>query len=53
MSIERIDGCIGCDTCVATCQKDVLRMNTHGHRSEICRADDGSTRLVKHPIRRG
>jgi NAD-dependent dihydropyrimidine dehydrogenase PreA subunit len=53
MGIERIDGCIGRGTCVATCPMDVLRLETRERRSEIRRADDGSTRLVKHPIRRG
>ena len=35
MSITRIDGCIGCGTCVATCPMDVLRINKKTKKSEI------------------
>ena len=27
MTIERIDGCIGCGTCVQTCPTDVIRQD--------------------------
>ncbi len=40
MSIERIDGCIGCGTCVSTCPVDVLRMSENGCRAEIRWAED-------------
>ncbi len=40
MSIERIDGCIGCGTCVTTCPMDVLRMDDNGRRAEIRWAED-------------
>lgn len=40
MSIERIDGCIGCGTCVSTCPTDVLRMSANGRRAEIRWAED-------------
>ena len=35
MSIERIDGCIGCGTCVSTCPMDVLRLNKKTKKAEI------------------
>jgi len=35
MGIERIDGCIGCGTCVSTCPMDVLRMAEKRRRVEI------------------
>ena len=35
MSVERIDGCIGCGTCVATCPTDVFRLNEKTGKSEI------------------
>ena len=40
MSIERIDGCIGCGTCVATCPMDVLRLARNGRRAEIRYGED-------------
>ncbi len=40
MSIERIDGCIGCGTCVSTCPMDVFRMSENGRRSEIRYGED-------------
>lgn len=40
MSIERIDGCIGCGTCVSTCPMDVLRMSENGRQAEIRYGDD-------------
>lgn len=40
MSIERIDGCIGCATCISTCPMDVLRMSDNGRRAEIRYGDD-------------
>lgn len=35
MAIERIDGCIGCGTCVRACPTDVLRLNKKTGRAEI------------------
>lgn len=35
MGIERIDGCIGCGTCVPTCPTDVIRMNEKTGKAEI------------------
>lgn len=35
MGIERIDGCIGCGTCVSTCPMDVLRLSGKGGKVEI------------------
>jgi NAD-dependent dihydropyrimidine dehydrogenase PreA subunit len=40
MSIERIDGCIGCGTCVLTCPMDVLRLNEKKHKAEIRYPED-------------
>jgi len=40
MSIERIDGCIGCGTCVPTCPTDVLRLNERGTKVEIRYPED-------------
>lgn len=35
MAIERIDGCIGCGTCVKTCPTDVIRINEKTRKAEI------------------
>ncbi len=35
MGIERIDGCIGCGTCVSTCPTDVIRLNEKTGKAEI------------------
>ncbi len=35
MAIERIDGCIGCGTCVLTCPTDVIRINEKTKKAEI------------------
>lgn len=35
MAIERIDGCIGCGTCVKTCPTDVLRLSEKDGKAEI------------------
>ena len=35
MAIDRIDGCIGCGTCVLTCPTDVLRMGEKTRKAEI------------------
>ncbi|MDZ8118322.1 4Fe-4S dicluster domain-containing protein [Pontiella agarivorans] len=35
MAIERIDGCIGCGTCVSACPTDVLRLNEKNGKAEI------------------
>jgi len=35
MGFERLDGCIGCGTCVMTCPMDVLRLNEKKTRAEI------------------
>ena len=40
MAIERIDGCIGCGTCVQTCPTDVLRMDETGRKVEIRYPED-------------
>lgn len=40
MSIERIDGCIGCGSCVQACPTDVLRLNDKGTKAEIRYPED-------------
>lgn len=40
MAIARIDGCIGCGTCVSTCPMDVFRLSTDNGKSEIRYAED-------------
>ena len=40
MAIERIDGCIGCGTCVGTCPLDVLRLSEDSGKAEIRYGED-------------
>ncbi len=35
MAITRIDGCIGCGTCVKTCPTDVFRMDHQTNKAVI------------------
>jgi NAD-dependent dihydropyrimidine dehydrogenase PreA subunit len=35
MGIERIEGCIGCGTCVLTCPTDVLRIDEKTKKAVI------------------
>jgi len=35
MAIDRIDGCIGCGTCVSTCPTDVIRTDPKTGKSVI------------------
>ncbi|MEH0019575.1 MAG: ferredoxin family protein [Desulfobacter sp.] len=40
MTIQKIDGCIGCGTCVQTCPTDVIRMDEKGQKAFIAYPDD-------------
>lgn len=40
MGIERIEGCIGCGSCVAACPMDVLRLNEKTGKAEIRYSQD-------------
>ncbi len=35
MAIKRIDGCIGCGTCVKTCPTDVFRLDRKAKKAVI------------------
>lgn len=35
MSIQSINGCIGCGTCVKTCPTDVIRLDRRTHKAVI------------------
>ena len=40
MPIEKIEGCIGCESCVMACPADVLRMNPKTGLAQIAYQDD-------------
>lgn len=40
MSIEYIQGCIGCGTCVQTCPTDVIRMDENSNKAVIKYVED-------------
>lgn len=40
MGVEKIEGCIGCGTCVLTCPMDVFRLKKKGEKVEARYAQD-------------
>jgi NAD-dependent dihydropyrimidine dehydrogenase PreA subunit len=40
MTIERIDGCIGCGSCVSACATDVIRLSISRQKAVIKYPDD-------------
>jgi Na+-translocating ferredoxin:NAD+ oxidoreductase RNF subunit RnfB len=40
MSIESINGCIGCEECIKSCPTDVIRLNSKTKKAEIVYAED-------------
>lgn len=40
MTIQSIDGCIGCGTCVKTCPTDVIRLSTKNGKAYIAYPQD-------------
>jgi len=40
MVIERIDGCIGCNTCVETCPTDVIRLHEQSGKAVVMYPED-------------
>ncbi|WP_372745668.1 ferredoxin family protein [Lutibacter sp.] len=40
MSIESINGCIGCEECIKSCPTDVIRLNSNTKKAEILYPED-------------
>jgi NAD-dependent dihydropyrimidine dehydrogenase PreA subunit len=40
MSIESIQGCIGCEECIKSCPTDVIRLNPASKKAEIIYKED-------------
>jgi NAD-dependent dihydropyrimidine dehydrogenase PreA subunit len=40
MSIESINGCIGCEECIKSCPTDVIRLNSTTKKAEILYPED-------------